>query len=209
MSIIGTLPNILTNGTTADASQVMADLNYIANQVNANATPLGTLTAPSGTRIPMNQQSAPVGWTQDTSAALNDCSVRVVTTGGGGTGGVVAWSTWNFGGTFNVTPFTLSIAQLPPHSHVDTGHTHGLTDNGHAHGPGSGTAFYTNAAGPGNFGGGGTAINTVNTTATAATGVSVNAGVANLQNTGSGANISPTFTTPQMKYTDLIIAVKS
>lgn len=37
MAIIGTLPVTLQNGTTADASQVMTDLNYIANQVNANA----------------------------------------------------------------------------------------------------------------------------------------------------------------------------
>ena len=35
--IIGTLPATLTNGTTADATQVMADLNWIVNQVNANA----------------------------------------------------------------------------------------------------------------------------------------------------------------------------
>lgn len=37
--IIGALPNTLTNGTTADATQVMADLNWIVNQVNANAVP--------------------------------------------------------------------------------------------------------------------------------------------------------------------------
>ncbi|AOI70839.1 tail fiber domain-containing protein [Burkholderia ubonensis] len=36
-NIIGNLPNSLANGTTADASQVMADLNFIVNQVNANA----------------------------------------------------------------------------------------------------------------------------------------------------------------------------
>lgn len=42
MAIVGTLPNILTNGTTADASQVMADFNFIVNQVNSNAVPLGT-----------------------------------------------------------------------------------------------------------------------------------------------------------------------
>lgn len=36
-AIIGALPNTLLNGTTADATQVMADLNWIVNQVNANA----------------------------------------------------------------------------------------------------------------------------------------------------------------------------
>jgi hypothetical protein len=38
--IIGALPAQLTNGTTADATQVMADLNWIVNQVNGNAASL-------------------------------------------------------------------------------------------------------------------------------------------------------------------------
>ena len=37
MSIVNLpLPYQLTNGTVADSTQVMADLNYIANSVNAN-----------------------------------------------------------------------------------------------------------------------------------------------------------------------------
>lgn len=39
-AIIGTLPNNLQNGAVADATQVMADLNKIVNDVNANAAPL-------------------------------------------------------------------------------------------------------------------------------------------------------------------------
>lgn len=39
-AIIGTLPVTLTNGTVADATQVMSDLNWIVNQVNANAAPM-------------------------------------------------------------------------------------------------------------------------------------------------------------------------
>ncbi|MGH7750657.1 MAG: hypothetical protein ACREQ5_38690, partial [Candidatus Dormibacteria bacterium] len=35
--IVGPLPNTLANGTLADATQVMADLNWIVNQVNTNA----------------------------------------------------------------------------------------------------------------------------------------------------------------------------
>lgn len=38
--IVGALPVTLVNGTTADATQVMADLNWLVNQVNANAAPL-------------------------------------------------------------------------------------------------------------------------------------------------------------------------
>ena len=41
MAIIGALPSILTNGTTADATQVMGDFNFIVSQVNANAATAG------------------------------------------------------------------------------------------------------------------------------------------------------------------------
>jgi hypothetical protein len=41
MTIIGTLPATLTNGQTNDATQVMAELNYIVTQVNANAALAG------------------------------------------------------------------------------------------------------------------------------------------------------------------------
>jgi hypothetical protein len=40
--IIGPLPVTLVNGTTADATQVMSDLSWIVNQVNANASALVT-----------------------------------------------------------------------------------------------------------------------------------------------------------------------
>lgn len=40
--IIGALPANLINGTTADATQVMSDLQWIINQTNANAAPLAT-----------------------------------------------------------------------------------------------------------------------------------------------------------------------
>jgi hypothetical protein len=50
MAIIGALPVTLTNGTIADATQVMADFNYILGQVNANAAPItgGTYLALTG-----------------------------------------------------------------------------------------------------------------------------------------------------------------
>lgn len=48
-AIIGTLPSQLVNGQTADATQVMADLNYIVAQVNNNAQPLSS----TGTLVPV------------------------------------------------------------------------------------------------------------------------------------------------------------
>ncbi|QVN18763.1 tail fiber domain-containing protein [Burkholderia pyrrocinia] len=47
-TIIGTLPSTLQNGTTADASQVMTILNFIVNQVNANAQAAGSYAQLSG-----------------------------------------------------------------------------------------------------------------------------------------------------------------
>lgn len=41
-AIISPLPVTLTNGTTADANQVMSNFNAILNNVNANAAPLAT-----------------------------------------------------------------------------------------------------------------------------------------------------------------------
>ena len=41
MSIISSLPYTLTNGQTADATQVMANFNQIVNNVNANAAASG------------------------------------------------------------------------------------------------------------------------------------------------------------------------
>lgn len=42
-TIIGALPNNIQNGTTSDATTLMADLNWIVNQVNANAAAVATV----------------------------------------------------------------------------------------------------------------------------------------------------------------------
>lgn len=54
--IIGSLPVTLTNGTVADASQVMQDFNYIVSQTNANAATAGAnsnITALTGLTTPL------------------------------------------------------------------------------------------------------------------------------------------------------------
>lgn len=43
LAIVGALPVTLTNGTVADANQVMSDLQWIVDQVNANAAPLASV----------------------------------------------------------------------------------------------------------------------------------------------------------------------
>lgn len=72
----------------------------------------GGLTA--GTRMAFNQSTAPTGWTKDTSTALNDSIMRIVT-GAAGSGGLTAFSTFNAQNSVGAT--TLSTAQMPSHSH--------------------------------------------------------------------------------------------
>jgi len=179
---------------------------------------VNALIAPAGTRIPMQQASAPFGWTSDTSGAFTDCSMRINSGSGGGTGGSLGWSGWNFGGTFNVNSFNLSISQMPTHNHGDAGHNHGAYDTGHSHGPGSpGGQFVLGGAPTSNGGftlqgaGSGYYYNSSSTsyTATGYANVGTDTGYANIQNTGGGTGINPTYTTPQVKYADHIIGVKT
>jgi hypothetical protein len=209
MAIIGSLPNNIQDGQLVDASPVMADFNYIVNQVNANANPSGTLTAPSGTTIPMAQAAAPAGWT---SSTISDTSLRYNSTSGGSGGGSVGWSAWNFGGSFNVNTFTLSSAQLAPHAHGVNDPTHAHSSPGHAHTPASGYEFWTSSPSGGastTLPGGSFSQNLeVGTNDVAVTINNASTGIT-IQTTGSGAGITPTFNTPQVLFIDHIMAVKS
>jgi hypothetical protein len=64
---------------------------------NGTDTSWGTVTIPvafpSGTVLLFYQSAAPTGWTQVTTAGLNDSALRVVTSAGGGTGGTVGFTT--------------------------------------------------------------------------------------------------------------------
>jgi hypothetical protein len=69
----------------------------------------------SGTRMSFNQTSAPTGWTKDTTAAINDSILRLVT-GAVSSGGSTAFSTWNASGTTG--GYTLATADIPAHTHT-------------------------------------------------------------------------------------------
>ena len=74
MSIISPLPNTLTNGTTADATQVMADLNQIVNNVNANAAANGAnsdITSLSGLSTPLSVSQGGTGVTTPNAVNRN------------------------------------------------------------------------------------------------------------------------------------------
>lgn len=66
MSIIGSLPYTLTNGQTADATQVMADFNTIISNVNTNAAHSGAnsdITSLSALSTPVPQSGGGTGVT--------------------------------------------------------------------------------------------------------------------------------------------------
>jgi hypothetical protein len=87
----------------------------------------------SGTRMSFNQTTAPIGWTKDTNAATNDAILRLVT-GTVGAGGSNAFSTFN--GQASVGATTLTIAQIPSHTHTTK-----------EFGAGTGTGYTTNLSG--------------------------------------------------------------
>ena len=85
---------------------------------------------PSGTKMVFYQASAPTGWTQDTTAALANTAMSIVTGSGGGTGGATSFYdvfnastqpvdlgsvTVSVSGT--VGAHTLSTPEIPSHTH--------------------------------------------------------------------------------------------
>lgn len=207
MAIIGTLPNNIQNGQAVDANPVMADFNFIVNQVNANANPTGTLTAPSGTRTIFHQAAAPLGWTQD--ATLTDHTLQVVGVAGGATGGANGYS------TLFLSPWTsdghaLTTAELAVHAHgvSDPTHSHSVNDPTHSHPLTISTnATFGVAARP--VAGDGSIGQTAQTNA-AGTGISLNASATgvSIQNAGSGAAHTHTKTF-NCNYAQVIMAVKT
>lgn len=92
---------------------------------------------------------------------------------------------------------TLVTGEMPTHTHTDSGHTHGITDPSHTHAPNNPATDFLSAlvGGTGQLSAGGF-VNLEPTTNPATTGVTVNSGTANIQNTGGGGahnNIQPTL----------------
>lgn len=91
------------------------------------------------------------------------------------------------GGFIGAQTHTMSVGEMPSHSHTDAGHAHGVTDAGHSHTANSGNQFVETGGGTSGSLSAGTGLNVQSNTATATTGVVVNSGTANLQNTGGGS----------------------
>jgi hypothetical protein len=208
MTIIGTLPNTISNGQAVDATPVMADFNFIVNQVNANAVQIGTLAAPSGTRVIFQQASAPLGWTAD--ATLTDHTLQLTAAGG-----TIFSAGLGYSGMFNAQWTTdghaLTQAELAAHVHgvTDPTHTHGSP--AHTHNTPSGFNFWTATSTGGastNFSGGASSIN--QEAGTGSTAVTINAASTgiSIQSTGSGSAHTHTKTF-NANFAQGIVGVKS
>ena len=131
--VTGTLPvaNGGTGGTATPTTNGIAYGNGTSVAYTAAGTTGQVLTAttsgaptwaaassgaafPTGTRMSFQQTSAPTGWTKDTTAAINDSILRLVT-GTVSSGGTTAFSTWNAQTASGAT--TLSTSQIPSHTH--------------------------------------------------------------------------------------------
>ena len=132
---VGNLPPVPANkGGTGHTAFTVGDIFYANSTSTLTKLPAGSagsvLTSngpgaapsyqvaggmPSGTRMSFNQTAAPTGWTKDTTAALNDSIMRIVT-GSVGAGGSNAFSTFN--GQTSVGATTLSESQTPSHAHT-------------------------------------------------------------------------------------------
>ena len=95
-------------------------------QINDLQNLQGALSAPSGTRLLLNQATAPVGWTTDTTH--NDKAVRIVNgsatpSTGGSAAFTAAFASQTPAGSIstsisgNVDGTSLSVAQIPEHRH--------------------------------------------------------------------------------------------
>ncbi len=228
-TLMAQLKNQLT-GTDDDNRTIGGNLVVDGTStLTGNVGVTGTLTIggrladafPSGTKMLFNQTSAPVGWVKDVT---HDNKALRVVTGTAGTGGSIAFTTAF--ASQNVGDTTLTASQIPSHTHTfsgsDTtgnagGHTHSVTDPSHAHVQ---TSINQSGTSGGNIPSGtntGSPINTPYSTATAFTGISINAvgdhahSVSVSGTTGSlGGSTAHSHTINlAVQYVDVIICTKS
>lgn len=112
-----TVGDVFYANTTTTLAKLAAGASGTVLTSNGAGTAPSYQTAggvPSGTRMSFNQTTAPTGWTKDTTAALNDSIMRIVT-GSVSSGGSNAFSAFN--GQTSVGATTLTVGQIPSHTH--------------------------------------------------------------------------------------------
>ena len=91
---------------------------------------ISTKAFPTGTRMSFQQTAAPTGWTKDTTAALDNSAMRIVTgsvVNGGSVDFTTAFASQTPTGSVTITSVTgtagsttLTTPQIPSHSHAQT-----------------------------------------------------------------------------------------
>jgi hypothetical protein len=120
--------------TTGGAEQSIASVGTSGQVLTSNgagALPtfetIATSAFPSGTRLSFQQTSAPTGWTKDTTAGLDNSSMRIVTgsvVNGGSVNFTTAFASQTPTGSVSISSVsgsagatTLTTPQIPSHSH--------------------------------------------------------------------------------------------
>lgn len=174
-------------------------LNDTMSLTVENLTVTGSGAIPSGTKMLFQQTSAPTGWTKDTTH--NNKALRVVT-GSAGTGGTNSFtnafnSTKTVSGTTGTSSVTISgstqshtltVSQIPAHTHTATGRIH-LVGAG------------------GGFDWGGTTGTSDTRTTNSTGGGSGHSHTVNITSGSHSHSFSDTFNL-DVQYVDLIIATK-
>jgi hypothetical protein len=172
--------------------------NLTGSTANPTAVPAEQLGFDPGTAMVFKQSTAPTGWTKDTTAALNDSLLRIVT-GTASSGGSNNFTTVNAQTVVGNT--TLTTAQMPTHTHVQNSHNH--SQNAHAH-----TYTGDNVGGAtqsgGTEGGAGSPSGSASTSSVTATNI---AATATNQNNGGSDPHNHTISM-SIKYNDVIVATK-
>ena len=108
-AVVTALENLLPDGTTE---------GQVPKWTNGKWQPGSVDAFPSGTKLVFVQSAAPTGWTKST--AHNDKALRIVSGAGGGSGGSLGFSEMFVAGvpiSGTVGATTLTVAQMPSHSH--------------------------------------------------------------------------------------------
>jgi hypothetical protein len=175
--IVDLFANSLGTVSVKGAANVAATVQVKANgQLSATSFTgdgsglTGVTTLDAGTQMVFLESSAPTGWTQNTAAALNNATLRVITSGTAGTGGadtfqdVFAAKNTSGAAAAGISPLsvsggtignaTLSTPQLPSHTHSgNKGNDQGYNYQG---GPAGAQALtLNNGSTSGSTGGGG------------------------------------------------------
>jgi hypothetical protein len=180
---------VLAGGTTSTgAYQSVASVGTSGQVLMSNgagALPtfqtVSTKAFPTGTRMSFQQTAAPTGWTKDTTAAIDNSAMRLVTgsvVNGGSVDFTTAFASQTPAGSVSITTVsgsagatTLTTPQIPSHTHtIDVGSVVGSTmgrglaapiafsyNSGATGGGGSHTHPFSFSSGSGTFTG--TAIN--------------------------------------------------